>query len=84
MQRAVAQWETRSLGLGPALAVVKIVVRVIGRIINRSDHGFHTTVVEEVFRGSISGDRPGRMEQDQSVTPQKRFRRPRRTPRGFR
>jgi hypothetical protein len=41
---------TRSLGIGAALAVVKIVAKVIGRFISNSDHGFHATVVEEVLR----------------------------------
>jgi hypothetical protein len=46
---------TRSLGIGAALAVVRIVAKVIGRFIYSSDHGFHATVVEEVLRAFYLG-----------------------------
>lgn len=41
---------SRGLGLGTAMAVVTIVGKVIMRFVNRSDHGLHATVVEEVLR----------------------------------
>ena len=50
-----AEANTRSLGVGAALAVIKIVAKVIGRFIHSSDHGFHATVVEEVLRGFYLG-----------------------------
>lgn len=40
----------RGLGMGTALAIVTIVGRVIKRFVNRSDHGLHATIVEEVLR----------------------------------
>jgi pimeloyl-ACP methyl ester carboxylesterase len=46
---------TRGLGLGTAVAVLKIVVKVIGRFIRRADHGLHATVVEEVLRAFYLG-----------------------------
>lgn len=49
-------------------AVVKIVARVVRRYVNRRDHGFHATVVEEILRefyvANVGGAIWGLMKQD--------------------
>jgi hypothetical protein len=41
---------TRGLGIGTAVAVITMVSKVINRFVDKSDHGLHATVVEEVLR----------------------------------
>ena len=50
LQELRGEANTRGLGIGTAVAVIKIISSVINRFIGKSDHGLHATVVEEVLR----------------------------------